>query len=516
MRGIPSYSAGWFALLVAAATTGAGTPAQAQAAATTASRADTAVEAKIGALSTSLDETRTELAESRAEIKELRALLESVSQKLDTLETKPDFGQAVAAIEDTGVRKPTQGARPAVITQDDWDVLNSRLEEQQQVKVESGSKFPLRLSGIFLMNTLVSSGRLDDFDVPSIALPSSNSSGSTGFSLRQSIIGVEGRGPRVFGAETSADLQADFFGGAPYGYGSSGLGLMRLRMARMRVDWKHVSVIGGVDTPFFSPDSPTSYLTVAAPAFSGSGNLWTWSPTIRVERRFDTRVTQLKAEAGVIDVPSYVTSLSGARLPAPGEISRQPAYSLRISANQGSQDRPISLGLAGIYLSQRFAGPTDISGGGGSVDGRFPLLARTEFSGELFAGKGLDGFGAAPVPAVTPTTYLQYVTTTASLLARIGTYGGWSQLKFQVSSRGEVNFAVGAVSRDANAFRAAAQTDSIVRGLAFKNESMLVNYVYRPRSDLVFSGEYRRFRTYQINGTVAEAGQTGLTAGFIF
>jgi len=284
----------------------------------------------------------------------------------------------------------------------------------------------------------------------------------------------------------------------------------------MRVDWKSTSIIGGIDTPFFSPDSPASYLTVAAPAFSGAGNLWTWSPTIRVEQRFDTRLTQLRAEAGILDVPSYVTSLSGARLPSPGESSRQPAYSMRISANGRNAGRPASIGVAGIYLTQRFSESTTITGGGGSVDWTLPLFPRVELSGELFAGKGLDGFGAAPVPAVTTENYIQYVTTTAPLLARIGAYGGWSQVKFRVNSSGEFNFAVGDASRDASAFRAAAQADTIVQGLAFKNQSLLVNYIFRPRSDLVFSGEYRRFRTYQITGSPAEAGQTGLTAGFIF
>jgi hypothetical protein len=150
------------------------------------------------------------------------------------------------------------------------------------------------------------------------------------------------------------------------------------------------------------------------------------------------------------------------------------------------------------------------------ADWKFHFLPRAEFSGELFAGKGLDGFGALPVPVVTPQNYTQYITLSAPALAQINIYGGWSQVKLVVNSRGEFNFAAGAAAHYSATFRQAALTDSVLQTLGFKNESLMINYIYRPRSDLVFSAEYRRFRTYQISGTTAGAGQTGLTAGFIF
>ena len=45
---------------------------------------------------------------------------------------------------------------------------------------------------------------------------------------------------------------------------------------------------------------------------------------------------------------------------------------------------------------------------------------------------------------------------------------------------------------------------------------VFVNYVFRPRSDLLFSAEYRRLRTYEVNGPPASAGQLGLAMGFLF
>lgn len=482
---------------------------------------ESSVEAKIQILSASLDETRQELAESRQEIKQLRVLLEQLSQRLGGQpEAAPtpvaSVGKTLAAADASADDAQTASAAiPAKITQDDWDILNSRLQQLTQTRVESGSKFSLKLSGMFLLNTIINSSRVDNFDLPNVAISGTTPFGSTGFSLRQSVIGIEGNGPQILGAKTSADIQADFWGGLGSGYGGSASGLMRLRLARMRLDWANTSIIGGLDTPFFSPDSPTSYLTVAEPGFSSAGNLWTWSPQLRVEQRFDAKISQFRAEAGILGIPSYVPSLSGNRAPSPNEASRQPVYALRLSANGRDDSRPYSVGVAGIYLRQRFPGATTITGGGGMIDWNIPLFSRIEVSGELFAGKGLEGFGAAPVPVVAQTDYTEYITNSAAALARIPSFGGWSQLKFRINSRDEINLAFGGVARKSGDFQEAAQNDPILQNLAFKNGSLVINYIFRPRSDLVFSAEYRRLRTYRISGQ-ADAGEAGLTAGFLF
>ena len=479
------------------------------------------VEARIEVLSASLDETRQELAESRQEIKQLRVLLEQLSQKVgDQPEVAAvpvvPVGKTLAVTDvSTDDAQLATPPTPAKITQDDWDILNSRLEQLTQTRVESGSKFSLKLSGMFLFNTIINSGRVDNFDVPSVAISGTTPFGSTGFSLRQSVIGIEGNGPQIFGAKASADIQGDFWGGLGSGYGASASGLMRLRLARMRLDWPHTSIIGGLDTPFFSPGSATSYLTVAEPAFSSAGNLWTWAPQLRVEQRFDARISQFRAEVGILGIPSYVPSLSGNRLPSANEASRQPVYALRLSSNGRDDSHPYSVGVAGIYLRQRFPGPTTITGGGGMIDWNIPLLSRFELSGELFAGKGLDGFGAAPAPVVAQTDYTEYITYSAAALAHIPSFGGWSQLKFRINSRDEINLALGGVGRKSADFRDAAQNDPVLQNLAFKNGSLVINYIFRPRSDLVFSAEYRRLQTYRISGK-ANAGETGLTAGFLF
>ena len=50
-------------------------------------------------------------------------------------------------------------------------------------------------------------------------------------------------------------------------------GLVRLRTATMRLDWKNTDVVVGQDQLFFAPNSPTSFASLIVPALSYSGQL---------------------------------------------------------------------------------------------------------------------------------------------------------------------------------------------------------------------------------------------------
>ncbi len=257
-----------------------------------ASDGDEKLAGQVQSLSESIRQARSELSESRAEIRELRMVVEQMRNQLSELT------QAASASPPQAIRRRSEGnrsgesdadektrtisaqsspnePRSAAISQDDWELLNAKVEEQHQDKVESGSKFRLKLSGLLLMNALTTSGQVDNLDLANVALPRTDtaSRGSTAASLRQSIIGLTGTGPTLVGANTAADLQFDFFGGLPAGYGSAGSGVARIRLARIRFDWENRSVVGGLDTPFFSPNSPTTYVSVAEP-----GSLHGWEP----------------------------------------------------------------------------------------------------------------------------------------------------------------------------------------------------------------------------------------------
>jgi uncharacterized coiled-coil protein SlyX len=476
---------------------------------------------KIEQLTKSLQQTQVELAQSRTEIQQLRATLQEV---LDRMNSLAPASAAAPAQEPTSPaipqNKPDEARAAAQISQDDWEILNARVDEQRQTKVESASRYRLKLSGIALFNAFGTYGQVDNVDLPSISVSRfpGYSDGNVGASVRQSIIGLRGIGPTVFGARTSADLQMDFFGGLPNGYGATSSGIAEVRLARIRFDWKNTSVVSGLDYPFFSPNLPTTYMSVVVPGFASAGNLWAWTPTVRVEQRFTGPVSALKIEAGFLDPPSAASYAlnTNSRIPSPTESSRQPTYAVRLSANTKSEDRPTSFGISGVYSPQRFIGGYRVSGWAGTVDWKFPLLPRTELSGAFFTGRGLDGFGGLPLSQFRPADALQYATVTAAELANFGVIGGWSQFKFKWNARSEFNVAAGTGGRNSANLRGAAASNSFLLTVAPRNQMLFANYIFKPRSDLVFSAEYRRLRTYELTGPPNVAGQVGLAVGFLF
>jgi hypothetical protein len=485
------------------------------------------IASKIDRLTKSLEQTQVELAESRTEIQQLRAALQQVLTRMDAIAPRSadQTGQAGSdPVTPQASSVPSQGedsrGKAAEISQDDWDILNARVEEQRQTKVESGAKYRLKLSGLALFNAFGNFGQVDAADLPSISIPHNPaySGGTAGASVRQSIIGLSGVGPVLFGARTSADLQMDFFGGLPSGYDATSSGLAEVRLARIRFDWKNTSAVAGMDYPFFSPNLPTTYMTVVVPGFASAGNLWTWTPTIRVEQRFRGGLRPFKVEAGFLD-PSSTTgyaSNSNVRIPSPSQSSRQPTYAVRFSASTKSEDNPAVLGISGVYSPQRFLGSYEVAGWAAALDWKIPLFPRTQLMGQFFTGRGLDGFGGVPLSPLRPVNPAYYASVTAPELANLGVIGGWTQFKIKVNARNELNMAAGTGGRNSAGLREAALSNSFLASVPARNQMLFANYIFRPRSDLLFSAEYRRLRTYEITGSPNSAGQIGLAVGFLF
>src|SRR6201998_436475 len=117
--------------------------------------------------------------------------------------------------------------------EEQYELLTGKIDDQYQTKVESGSKYKVRLSGLLLMNAYTTRGAPLNSDLPGLvdAPDPLGRSNNTGFSLRQSQIGLEVFGPQIAGAKTHGELQADFAGGFPSAPNGVVFGLMRLRNA---------------------------------------------------------------------------------------------------------------------------------------------------------------------------------------------------------------------------------------------------------------------------------------------
>jgi hypothetical protein len=375
------------------------------------------------------------------------------------------------------------------------------------------------------MNLVSNQGVVDSIDLPTLAYGNApgGSGGSFGATLRQSEIGFEAFGPTVAGARTTADLQLDLAGGFPPVPNGINSGLMRLRTATMRMDWTNTSVVVGQDAIFFSPGSPTSFAMLAIPALSNGGNLWGWVPQIRVEHRVELGdESSLLFQAGILDpvtgeapgtLPGAESGTSYYRQPGPGEASRQPAYGTRMAWTRNVFGQPLRVGAGGYYGRQDYGFGRNVDGWAAMTDIELPLGHQLSLSGKFYRGRAVGGlyggFGQSVLFNGDPT----YASTEVRALNSIG---GWTQLKYRPRNKWEFNAAFGMENPFASDLRYFPYPVSYGDPSLARNLASFVNMIYRPRSDLLFSAEYRHLTTYSITDGGSNAGHLNLMMGVLF
>jgi peptidoglycan hydrolase CwlO-like protein len=402
--------------------------------------------------------------------------------------------------------------------ENDQELTNDKLMEQSQTKVESGSKYRVRLSGIILLNTDVTRGSVDNLDFPQVAVPAENpgATGSFSGSLRQSQIGVEAFGPDVAGARTSANVKFDFAGGFPDTSNGAAFGIVRLRTGTIRLDWADTSIIAGQDSLFFAPLTPTTLSSLAIPALSYTGNLWSWTPQIRIEHRISlSESAGVLVQAGILDGLTGETPPLGQsnRNPSAGEQSGQPAYAMRIAYRQRMFGRELIVGLGGYYGRQNLGFGRNIDGWAGVTDVALPLGSFFDVSGEFYRGRAVGGIGGGIGQSLLLSGPINNPGTT---IYGLDSTGGWVQLKFKPKAKLEVNFAYGQDSPFASELRSSPASASYSGPLLSKNLSPFVNFIYRVRSDVLFSVEYRRLQTYTLDKNPDIANQLAISLGYTF
>jgi outer membrane murein-binding lipoprotein Lpp len=423
--------------------------------------------------------------------------------------------QALAASR--GSRSPDGSLEERVSNlEDDQHLMNDKIAEQSQTKVESGSKYRVRFSGIVLFNTFVTRGSVDNLDFPQMATPPivPGDSGSFSGSLRQSQIGIDVFGPDIAGAHTSANLKFDFAGGFPEIPNGAALGVVRLRTGTIRLDWANTSIVAGQDALFVSPLTPTSLASIAIPALSYTGNLWTWTPQIRIEHRVTLSDTSsLLLQAGILDSLSGDVPQEGYRIPTAGEQSGQPAYATRIAWSRKTFGRDLTIGLGGYYGRQDWGFGRDVDGWAGTADWTVPLGRLFDLGGEFYRGRGVGGLGGGIGQSLLLSGPIADPRTT---IYGLDSMGGWVQLKFKPKANFEMNFAYGLDNPFASELRAFPATGFFYGSSLSRNQSPIVNFIYRVRSDVLFSVEYRRLQTYTLDRNANAANQIGISVGYLF
>jgi hypothetical protein len=337
-----------------------------------------------------LAQTRAELQRSQSEILDLRQQLSELKSRRVTAQN-PDLSAAgqtqyptatiLAEQNSAGASTPSPtnemaNEMPSEI-KDQQDLLASQIEEQSQSKVESASKYKVRLSGMVLMNAFTNRGGVDIQDLPMLALPApaGETHGSLGATFRQTRLGLDLSGPTFGGAQSSAEVQMDFFGGFPDTKYGVTAGLARLRTARVSLEWPHMAIVAGQDAPLMSPLSPTSYATLGEPAFAWSGNLWVWTPQIRVERSWDvSEGSSFTISGGILDpLTEAIPGDQFRREADAGESSRQPALATRIGWKGSRSDREFGFGVGAYYARQSYTFGRDVNSWAATADWTVPL-----------------------------------------------------------------------------------------------------------------------------------------------
>jgi hypothetical protein len=359
-------------------------------------------------------------------------------------------------------------------------------------------------------------GSVDNIDLPSIATrqPPGASNGSAGATMRQTILGIEANGPRIGGARTSADVNFDFFGGIAYSNYGTAAGIVRMRTASVNLDWQRDSVQFGMVSPLISPLSPTSYATVAEPGMSWAGNLWTWAPQLRIAHRFSlSDEKRLMVEFGLWDPSSAGYNTSDVfRPPSASEQTKQPGYEGRFSFGKGGE-RGLQAGIGGYYSRQSYSSANN-DAWAFTADWRVPLAHRFELTGEGYRGRSLGGLGGGVYKDVIFGTD---PISGSTVWRGLNDIGGWTQFKSRFGQSFEANVAIGqdnGFSRDFH--EVVLPPNASPTALRARNRMVVGNLIYRPKTYLIFSPEYRRIWTWPIYGKGNTADVFTLSVGYQF
>jgi hypothetical protein len=487
------------------------------------------LQGQVQSLVEQLAELRAEELRDHAEARELRQELE-----LARVESRPRIEPAGSRDSYLGrspqaeASLPTATATPDSPQEDQptearlarleesQQLAEAKIAEQSQTKVESGSKYRVRLSGIVLLNFFDNRGVVDNQDFPQIATPrpAVDSAQSFGGSLRQSQIGVEVFGPEITGARTSADVKFDFAGGFTDVPNGAVMGIVRLRTGTFRMDWTNTSIVAGQDRLFFAPLAPTSLASLAVPALSYSGNLWAWTPQVRVEHKITlSDSSHLMLQAGILDSLSGELPVSQDRFPSWGEQSGQPAYAGRIAWTHRAFGQDLTVGFGGYYARQNFGLGRNVNGWASTFDVLVPLGKYFNLSGEFYRGAAVAGLGGGIGQSILTSGPF---TDPATTIKGLDSMGGWMQLKFKPKTNFEINGAFGQDNPFAGELRRFPGSPSYFGGSLARNLTPFVNFIYQPRSDVLFSVEYRRLQTYVLDSSANTANHVAASVGYIF
>jgi hypothetical protein len=417
----------------------------------------------------------------------------NLAQEVRTLREELAVSRAIAP--PVPATEQAEGAAPAAAAPLDERVavVERRVEEQAQTKVETAHRLPVTLTGMALFNAFLNGRASGGQQNPTTASPVDNVSAG-GASLSQSVLGLKFQGPQVLGGgQVSGSLYMDFFAGT-----SSSLNhLLRLRVATVQVDWKNQSLMAGQDKPIISPREPTSLAQVGVSPLTGAGNPWLWQPQVRFEQRFSFGdQAGIRAQVGVYQTSevSYAAR-GGYAAPAPPP---RPALEGRFEFwKQFAQNRRIEL-APGFHTSATHVADDSIPSNLFSLDWLIQPLQKVQLTGMIFHGENAAGIGGLRQG---------FTVFPSGREVAIGVSGGWAQLSLQATRRLSLNIYGGQESD---------RISDLLSGDVSRNFAYAGNVIYRLGPNVLLGLEASQVRTDYFRRPNRLNNHYDLAVGYLF
>lgn len=309
-------------------------------------------------------------------------------------------------------------------------------QDKKQPGIELGGGVRAVPYGTIYFNMFGNSAGTNNTDIPLFAATSGK--GNVSATVRQTRFGLRIEGGKIGNAKLSGVIETDFYGGTPaIGIGEN-FGVVRVRLANAKLDWKNTSLTIGQDWIPFAPQNPTSIADAAITQFAAAGNNWARLPQVKVEQRFSNGKVVWQGAVLAPQTGDSSTTATFLQQPNSGALSRVPFFQTRLSFNGKdwlATKKAGTIGVSAHYGRSRVSSTTapiveqDVDSYGVAVDWNFPLHKRLVWSGEGFVGQNLAGFQAGVFQNYnTDYAIRQNNVLVAGGVKGIETAGGWTQI----------------------------------------------------------------------------------------
>jgi hypothetical protein len=415
------------------------------------------------------------------EVRSLRARLDS------TGDSKAEPGADGETVPGAGTANTAAGA-PATV-EEKLDIQGKRIDEQAQTKVEASQKFPIRLTGMALFNAFMNSKQNGGAEYPVVA--SAPGAGLAGATLRQTIIGLDFRGPgTVWGGNVHGSVYMDFSAGAANS-------AMRLRTGSIEIDWKNRNLLVGIEKPIFNPREPSSLAQVGISPLTGAGNLWLWLPQVRVEQDFSFGASSgLRSQLGVVatrEIGPYESTV-----PALSLEPTRPGLEGRFEFFHNLDDNRKLEVAWGFHSSTTHVGGDSIPSNLLSLDWFFNPWRRLELTGAFFTGQNVAHLG---------TTLRQGTSFYDGDIDPVHSRGGWGQVTLHAAARLDFHLFFG-LQKD--------QDSDLEGGGIGRNMAFGGNLYYHLAPNVILGLETAQLRTTYIGQGIRINNHYDLALGYLF